>query len=98
MELAELKCDGQNDHQRVEGISQGQMRSVLIQGYPRKLIRHILCGFSANKQHSYWCWAISQADVQHKTGETANRSHVQHALKKMHINLGHASQADMVRN
>ena len=52
---------------------------------------------SAHEQQSHWCWAVSQADVQHKTGETANRSRVQHALKKLHINLGHASQADMVR-
>lgn len=33
--LAGLTCDGHHQHQRVEGTSQGQMRSVITQDIPR---------------------------------------------------------------
>ena len=97
MEMSKLQCDGQHEHQRVEGTAQGQLRSVITQGYPHKLVRRILCGFAANEHQEQLCLAISQADVQYKVGEKTDTARVFNAIRKLHVNLGHASQTDMMR-
>lgn len=98
--LGRLHCDGKHVHQRVEGASGGVMRSVQTQVYPQKLVRLILGSFAQHEVHAHLCLAVSQATVQVPgtsgiKGEA--RRKVERAIQKLHVNLGHASKADMMR-
>ena len=98
--LDKLECSQDHDHQVVEGRSGGQLRSVQTQVYPRRLINIILGGFACQQQYEAVCYPVSQADVQLESGKemtSVGRDRVLNAVRKMHINLGHASTDDMVR-
>ena len=84
----------------VEGRSGGQLRSIQTQVYPKRLINIILGGFACQQQYEAVCYPVSQADVQLEDGKemtSLSRDRVLNAVRKMHINLGHASADDMVR-
>lgn len=97
--LDRLQCDHSHDHQLVEGKSGGQLRSIQTQVYPKKLINSILGGLACNERFEHLCLPVSQADVQDESPELSKGSldRIRNAVKKMHINLGHASLEDMVR-
>ena len=95
--LGSLKCSGDHQHQPVEGSSGGMLRSVRTQVYPHRLIRSILGAFVVHESHVHWCFAVSQASVQVETFKGENRREVERAIQKLHVNLGHASEADMER-
>lgn len=94
--LEPLVCSGDHQHQIVEGSSGGQLRSIQSQVYPKKLVRKILGGFAMEDQVSSACLPVSQATIQSPM-KTEGRRRVENALRKMHINLGHCSTADMHR-
>ena len=94
--LEPLVCSGDHQHQVVEGSSGGQLRSVQSQVYPKKLIRKILGGFAMSDQIDSVCLPISQSTIQSPM-KAEGRRRVELALKKLHVNLGHASVADMLR-
>ena len=52
-------CRGCPQHQVVEGSSQGQLRSIQSQVYPKKLIKKILWAFSQQDRVSTACYPIS---------------------------------------
>lgn len=97
--LGKLVCDGTHKHQPVEGSVKGVMRSIRTQVYPTKLIRIILGAFATHESHVHWCFAVSQASLQEVEPKLKGeaRRKVERALHKLHINLGHASKADMER-
>eukprot|EP00435_Cladocopium_sp_Y103_P015753 s1700_g3.t2 len=94
--LEPLVCTRDHEHQTVEGASGGQLRSIQSQVYPKKLIRKILGGFAMNDQVDSVCYPISQATIQSPMSSEGRRR-VELAIKKLHVNLGHASVADMLR-
>lgn len=94
--LEPLVCDGRHQHQTVEGSSGGQLRSIQSQVYPKKLIRKILGGFAIGDQVEDFCMPISQATIQ-TTTNAEGRRRVEMAIRKLHVNLGHASVSDMLR-
>lgn len=96
--LEPLVCDRSHEHQVVEGTSGGIMRSVQAQVYPKRLVRKILGGFRMREVVDDRCCAISQETVQ-ITGplKGEGRRRVETAIRKMHINLGHASTDDLHR-
>eukprot|EP00435_Cladocopium_sp_Y103_P072195 s58_g39.t1 len=96
--LGRLQCDGTHEHRRVEGASGGMMRSVRTQVYPQRLLKVILGACAQHELQESLCFAVSQASVQGEIplkGE--HRQKVERALRKLHVNLGHASRADMER-
>ena len=94
--LQRLHCSGDHDHQTVEGSSGGVARSIQSQVYPSRLIHIILGALAEQEQQQSLCAAISQAVVQPlATGEKRRRLEL--AVKKLHVNLGHASIEDMTR-
>ncbi|CAK9106407.1 unnamed protein product, partial [Durusdinium trenchii] len=97
--LGRLRCTGDHEHQVVEGRSGGQLRSIQTQIYPPKLINMILGGFACSEKYEPLCCPISQADVQLEGSEVSkqSRERVHNAVRKMHVNLGHASMEDMLR-
>lgn len=99
MALGRFQCSGQHKHQPVEGSSGGMLRSVRSQVYPGRLIRTILGAFAMHEGAEHWCHAVSQASVQNQPHELRGeaRRRVERAIMKMHVNLGHASKADMER-
>eukprot|EP00435_Cladocopium_sp_Y103_P001390 s2644_g1.t1 len=94
--LEPLVCQGCPQHQVVEGSSQGQLRSIQSQVYPKKLLRKILGGFAMQDQVTTACYPLSQATIQSPM-KSEGRRRVEAALRKLHINLGHCSKADMLR-
>lgn len=97
--LEKLHCDGRHVHQPVEGSSGGMMRTIRTQVYPQKLLKTILGAFALSESVESDCLAISQATIQQTepTLKGENRRKVELALRKLHINLGHASRDDMMR-
>ena len=95
--LERLKCSGDHVHQAVEGSSGGQLRSVQSQVYPPKLINIILGGIAMSDVFEDACMAVSQATIQNPEIKGDHRRQVERAIRKMHINLGHASTEDMIR-
>ena len=97
--LEKLHCDGRHVHQPVEGSSGGMMRTIRTQVYPQKLLKTILGAFALSESVDSDCLAISQATIQQTepTLKGENRRKVELALRKLHINLGHASRDDMMR-
>ena len=97
--LEKLHCDGRHVHQPVEGSSGGMMRTIRTQVYPQKLLKTILGAFAVSESVACDCLAISQATIQgtEKTLKGENRRKVELAIKKLHVNLGHASRDDMMR-
>ena len=94
--LGRLTCSKNHDHQAVEGTSGGMQRSIRTQVYPNRLVRIILGAMAQHEFVEHQCYAVSQATVQGDLkGE--GRRRVERAIKKLHINLGHASKADMIR-
>ena len=98
--LEPLVCTGDHEHQVVEGSSGGQLRSVQSQVYPPKLIKTILGAFAMEESIATWCMPISQQTIQPEVtsgvkGES--RRKIMLAIRKLHVNLGHASTADMLR-
>ena len=94
--LERLHCSGDHEHQTVEGASGGVARSIQSQMYPTKLIHIILGSLAEQDQQQSLCAAISQAVIQPiATGEKRRR--IELAVKKLHVNLGHASIEDMTR-
>ena len=96
--LGRLQCNGNHEHQRVEGASGGMMRSVRTQVYPQRLLKIILGACAQHEFLESQCLAVSQASIQGEVqlkGE--HRQKVERALRKLHVNLGHASRADMER-
>ena len=96
--LEPLVCNREHEHQVVEGTSGGIMRSIQSQVYPKRLVRKILGGFRMHDVVEDHCCAISQETVQ-ITGpiKGEGRRRVEAAIKKMHVNLGHASNDDLFR-
>eukprot|EP00434_Breviolum_minutum_P039141 symbB.v1.2.034744.t1/scaffold4544.1/size38254/1 len=96
--LEPLVCSRDHEHQVVEGSSGGVMRSIQTQIYPKRLIRKILGGFRMHGVVEDHCCAISQETVQ-VTGplKGEGRRRVETAIRKMHVNLGHASTDDLHR-
>eukprot|EP00435_Cladocopium_sp_Y103_P011900 s3832_g3.t1 len=94
--LEPLICTGDHEHQVVEGSSGGQLRSIQSQVYPKKLVRKILGGFAMHEQVESVCMPLSQATIQSPL-KAEGRRRVELAIKKMHVNLGQASVADMLR-
>ena len=96
--LEPLVCNKTHEHQVVEGTSGGIMRSIQTQVYPKRLIRKILGGFRFHDVVEDHCCAISQETVQ-VTGplKGEGRRRVESAIRKMHVNLGHASTDDLHR-
>eukprot|EP00435_Cladocopium_sp_Y103_P050503 s1907_g15.t1 len=94
--LEPLICDGSHQHQIVEGSSGGQLRSIQSQVYPKRLIRKILGGFAMGDQVETFCMPISQATIQ-TTMTAEGRRRIETAIRKLHVNLGHASVTDMLR-
>eukprot|EP00438_Fugacium_kawagutii_P025213 Skav222622 [mRNA] locus=scaffold4205:86469:93548:+ [translate_table: standard] len=96
--LLRLKCSGDHQHQVVEGSSGGQLRSIQSQVYPKRLIHIILGAFAREEHQTSVCMPISQATLQtDEPKETANRRKLENAIRKLHVNLGHASGEDMHR-
>ena len=97
--LEKLHCDGRHVHQPVEGSSGGMMRTIRTQIYPQRLLKTILGAFAIEESIDSECLAISQATIQgdQKTLKGENRRKVELAIRKMHVNLGHASRDDMMR-
>ena len=97
--LEKLHCDGRHIHQPVEGTSGGMMRTIRTQIYPQRLLKIILGAFAVEESVQSECLAISQATIQEteKTLKGENRRKVELAIKKLHVNLGHASRDDMSR-
>eukprot|EP00438_Fugacium_kawagutii_P020699 Skav229155 [mRNA] locus=scaffold2275:264912:272030:- [translate_table: standard] len=96
--LSRFKCDGKHEHQTVEGSSGGQLRSVQSQVYPPKLVNAILGAIAMSESHETACMAISQQSVQMDGPlNRESRQKVETAIRKMHVNLGHASSEDMLR-
>ena len=97
--LEKLRCDGRHVHQPVEGSSGGMMRTIRTQIYPQRLLKTILGAFAVQESVESNCMAISQATIQdtEKTLKGENRKKVEMAIRKLHINLGHASRDDMLR-
>ena len=94
--LGRLTCDRSHEHQTTEGTSGGMQRTVRTQVYPDKLVRVILGAMAQHDSVEHHCMAISQATVQGDLkGESRRR--VERAINKLHVNLGHASKADMIR-
>ena len=96
--LEPLVCDRSHEHQVVEGSSGGVMRSIQTQVYPKRLVRKILGGFRMHEITEDHCCAISQETIQ-VTGalKGEGRRRVETAIRKMHVNLGHASTDDLHR-
>eukprot|EP00435_Cladocopium_sp_Y103_P051560 s1160_g16.t1 len=94
--LEPLVCTGDHEHQVVEGSSGGQLRSIQSQVYPKKLVKKILGGFAMQDQVESVCMPLSQATIQSPI-KSEGRRRVEQAIRKMHINLGNASVADMLR-
>ena len=96
--LEPLVCSRDHEHQVVEGSSGGVMRSIQTQIYPKRLIRKILGGFRMHDVVEDHCCTISQETVQ-VTGplKGEGRRRVETAIRKMHVNLGHASTDDLHR-
>ena len=66
--------------------------------YPKRLIQAILGGFACQEQHESFCGAISQATIQQPLGwKGGNLRKVKDAIRKTHVNLGHASVEDLTR-
>ena len=86
--LSRLRCTGDHEHQVVEGRSGEQLRSIQTQVYPPKLINSILGGFACSEKYE---------SLEEKGISKQSRERVHNAVKKMHINLGHASMDDMLR-
>ena len=97
--LEKLHCDGRHSHQPVEGSSGGMMRTIRTQIYPQRLLKIILGAFAVEESVQSECLAISQATIQEteKTLKGENRRKVELAIRKLHVNLGHASRDDMSR-
>ena len=95
--LGSLTCSGDHQHQTVEGSSGGMLRSVRTQVYPARLLKCILGAFAVHESHVHWCLAVSQASVQVETFKGETRRKIERAIQKLHVNLGHASKADMER-
>ena len=97
--LEKLHCDGRHVHQPVEGSSGGMMRTIRTQIYPQRLLKIILGAFAVEESVDSECLAISQATIQDtdKTLKGESRRKVEMAIRKMHVNLGHASREDMMR-
>ena len=99
LQLAPFHCDHQHEHQPVEGSSGGQMRSIQTQQYPKKLVRAILAGYH-REEACNMCWAVGDG-VPNETDDPEMRSEtkrkIDQAIKKMHLNLGHASTKDLIR-
>ena len=94
--LGKLTCDKNHEHQVVEGTSAGVLRSVRAQVYPNRLIRIISGAMAQHEAVACHCMAVSQATVQGELkGE--GRRRVERAINELHVNLGHASRADMLR-
>ena len=94
--LGKLTCDKNHEHQVVEGTSAGMLPSIRTQVYPNRLIRIILGAMAQREAIACQCMAVSQATVQGDLkGE--GRRRVERAINKLHVNLGHASRADMLR-
>ena len=99
LQLAPYHCDHQHEHQPVEGSSGGQMRSIQTQQYPKKLIRSILVGYH-REEACDMCWAVSDGVPNEKDDpelRSESKRKIDQAIRKMHVNLGHASTKDMVR-
>ena len=96
--LEPLVCSRDHEHQVVEGSSGGIMRSIQTQVYPKRLVRKIMGGFRMNDFVEDHCCAISQETIQ-VTGalKGEGRRRVESAIRKMHVNLGHASVDDLHR-
>ena len=93
-----LVCSGDHEHQTVEGRSGGMLRSVRTQAYPTRLLKTILGGLACHDHYEACCYPVSQETLQPPValkGEGLQR--VRAAIKKMHVNLGHASVEDMTR-
>lgn len=75
------------------------MRSIRSQIYPPRLVKAILGSFAMHESAEHWCHAVSQTSIQDQPKEIRGeaRRKVERALMKMHVNLGHASKADMER-
>lgn len=94
--LEPLVCQGCPQHQVVEGSSQGQLRSIQSQVYPKRLVRKILGALAMQDQVATACYPLSQATIQRPV-QHEGRKRVEAALRKLHVNLGHCSTADMLR-
>ena len=96
--LEPLICDKTHEHQVVEGSSGGQLRSIQTQAYPKKLVRKIMGGFRMHDVVHDHCCAVSQETVQVQGSlKGEGRRRVERAIRKMHVNLGHASVDDLHR-
>ena len=96
--LEPLICDKTHSHQVVEGSSGGVMRSIQTQAYPKRLVRKILGGFRLHDVVEDHCCAISQETIQVQGAlKGEGRRRVEKAIRKMHVNLGHASVDDLHR-
>ena len=96
-QLAPLHCQGGHEHQPAEGSSGGQLRSVQTQVYPKTLIRKKLAGFH-REEGCNLCFAV--IEEQQKSDDTnlkESKRKIHQAIQKMHNNLGHASNSDLVR-
>lgn len=94
--LGRLVCSNDHEHQIVEGASHGMLPSVRTQVYPSRLVRIMLGAMSQHEAITCHCLAVSQASIQGETPGEKRRT-IERAINKLHINLGHASTADMVR-
>lgn len=75
------------------------MRSIQTQQYPKKLIRPILVGYH-REEACDMCWAVSDGVPNEKDDpelRSESKRKIDQAIRKMHLNLGHASTKDMVR-
>ena len=101
-----LNCNREHIHQTVEGSSAGVRRSVQSQVYPPKLVNVLLKGFC--QQQCMDTEAVNiilhiqdmtkeEAVLSAQPGPVRTREQTLAALRKMHVNLGHASLADMTR-
>ena len=93
LQLGKLVCSGDHEHQLVEGSSGGVARSIQSQVYPPTLVRRIQAGAVAQDHWSDTCSNVLTTEELKGEG----RRKVENALKKMHVNLGHASIPDMIR-
>ncbi|CAE8643680.1 unnamed protein product, partial [Polarella glacialis] len=85
--LDKLECRKDHEHQVIEGSSGGVPRSIQSQCYPPRLAQYLLKGIA---QQATFDDLSSEVLM---TGQLTTDT----ALKRMHVNLGHASIPDMLR-
>ena len=94
--LDRLTCNKEHEHQTIEGSSAGMLRSIRSQAYPDRLVKILLGAMAQHEAFEHHCMAVSQASIQGDLkGESRRR--IEKAIHKLHINVGHASKADMTR-